>query len=577
MRRILQAALTLALLAGTAEAQRRHTSDTFDRAFELERRGSLAAAADAFVEGLRDLPDDVNALLGLERVLTDLGRAGEAAPWASAALASDPENTVLYAMAVRSWTAAGARDSVLALVGRWSLLEPGSEAPFREWGFAALGGRDREGAREAYRTGRERLGRPDALAGEMAQVATLDQDWPTAVTEWLNAIRVLPGARGGALGMLGQVQPDRQGLIEVQLDRQDDPEAAGLAAALLARWGRPLEGQARLLRRLPRDAATIPLLLDFLEEIGPLPGRDAALARARTNEALADRAAGDAVRFLSDAARAYAEAGDQPAARRMLSRLSSGRSPAPDVARAAGVTLVGVLIAEGRLEEAASQLAALRATLPVDDVERLSQRLVRGLLRAGDLDRADALLVADSSVEGIALRGRAALFRGDLTGATRNLAMAGPYAADRADATERAGILALLQVVDADSLPALGAAFLTLERGDSAAAATGFERVASRLPPERGGAELLLLSGRLRADQGELGEAERVLRSIRDDTASAAAPAARLELARVLVRQRRVGEAVAELEQLILDHPASAVAPQARRLLDTVRGGVPGT
>ena len=59
-------------------------------------------------------------------------------------------------------------DSVSRLVERWASVEPASEAPFREWGFAALARRDRQEARRAYQTGRDRLGRPDALAGEVA-------------------------------------------------------------------------------------------------------------------------------------------------------------------------------------------------------------------------------------------------------------------------------------------------------------------------------------------------------------------------------------------------------------------------
>jgi TolA-binding protein len=42
-----------------------------------------------------------------------------------------------------------------------------------------------------------------------------------------------------------------------------------------------------------------------------------------------------------------------------------------------------------------------------------------------------------------------------------------------------------------------------------------------------------------------------------------------------MVHQGRQPEAIAALEQLILEYPSSTAAPQARRLLDAVRGGVP--
>jgi TolA-binding protein len=136
-------------------------------------------------------------------------------------------------------------------------------------------------------------------------------------------------------------------------------------------------------------------------------------------------------------------------------------------------------------------------------------------------------------------------------------------------------VLAILQVLDADTLPQLGAAYLALERGDTSAAATGFAELAARLPAERGGGELTLLAGRLRQAQGSIPQAEQLFRKAGAATGTAAAPAARLELARVLVRQGKQGEAITALEELILEYPESAVAPQARRLLDTVRGGIP--
>lgn len=562
------------LLAVPAHAQQEEPGP-FERAHALERRGNLVAALEAYREGLARTPGDLNGLMGFERVLFDLGRSGEVAPYASAALARDPENTVLFALAVRAWTAAGVADSVRALVERWARLEPGSDAPYREWGFAALMVRDRESARLAFRTGRERLGRQDALAGELAQLAALDQEWESAAVEWLTAVRARPDYRAAAVAMLGSVPPERQRQILDRLDRERDPAAAGFAAALAVRWGDPLDAQARLFRHLPPDRSGTVLLQDLLAELTPVPGREATLARARTLEALGERARGNGTRYLTEAARAYAEAGEQAAARRLLTRLGPSQ-PGADVAAAAAVTSISVLIAEGRLEEAAARLGDQAPTLPLDDLERLSHRLARGYIHAGALDRAEALLAADSTVEGLALRGRVALYRGDLPTATRFLTMAGPYAVDRADATERAGVLAVLQVVDQDSCPALGAAFLALDRGDTATAAPAFALLAGRLDPERGGAELFLLAGRLHAGREDLTAAERLFRLASGTTGSAAGPAARLDLARVLLRQGREGEAITALEALILDHPGSAVAPQARRLLDMVRGGVPG-
>jgi hypothetical protein len=70
-------------------------------------------------------------------------------------------------------------------------------------------------------------------------------------------------------------------------------------------------------------------------------------------------------------------------------------------------------------------------------------------------------------------------------------------------------------------------------------------------------------------------EAEQLLRAAADSTVPATAPAAELELARLLLSAGRTREATAQLEHLILAYPGSAVVPQARRLLDLARGAIP--
>ena len=103
----------------------------------------------------------------------------------------------------------------------------------------------------------------------------------------------------------------------------------------------------------------------------------------------------------------------------------------------------------------------------------------------------------DSSVDGAALMGRLALLRGDLKGTKLLFQQAGPYAGTRAEATERTALLALIQPIEADSLPALGAALLALERGDTIAAVAGLDRAAQGLRPKAGGAQIGLLAAGL--------------------------------------------------------------------------------
>ena len=117
-----------------------------------------------------------------------------------------------------------------------------------------------------------------------------------------------------------------------------------------------------------------------------------------------------------------------------------------------------------------------------------------------------------------------------------------------------------------------------LERGDTSQGAIAtFDRWGSGFRRPGGGAELQLLAGRLLRTRGDTARAERLFRSAVASKAPATAPAAAIELARLLVETNRPDKAQSVLEQLILDYPKSVAMPQARRLLDELKGAVPRT
>jgi thioredoxin-like negative regulator of GroEL len=258
----------------------------------------------------------------------------------------------------------------------------------------------------------------------------------------------------------------------------------------------------------------------------------------------------------------------------MLALLAADRAAPPQLAASAAATLVGILVEEGDVAGAERRLSQLGATFDAEERGALQRRVAWGWIRQGELDRAETLVSIDSTVEGMALAGRIRLFRGDLAGAADLLRSAGPYAGTRDDATARTALLALIQPIEDDSLPALGSALLELERGDTTRAVRGLEKVAGELAPTAGGAELYFLAGRIQAARGSASEAERLLRLASATEAPATAPAAELELARLLLTAGRTTEATGLLEHLILAWPGSAVVPQARRLLDAIHGGV---
>jgi hypothetical protein len=524
-------------------------------------------------------PGDPAPLLGLERVLLPMGRSAEIVPQARAALLANPTSGPVYGVALRAWSAAEEPDSIRAVAERWAAAAPGDETPYREWGAAALSRRDRPGAILAYRTGRERLHRPDALAPELAQVATADGDFAGALREWLPAIRRLPGYRGTAVSTLSQAPDSVRADLLRQLEREPDFPARRLEADLRARWGDPVGALEKLQAALPEDRAqSLEALRGLLDQFRLRPGRDARLATGRALELIAERSPeAERARLRLDAARAYTAAGERDAARRMLTGIAADRSAPGTISSGAATTLVQVLISEGKLDDAARRLAEHRGDMGGEEYASLQRRLAAGWVQAGDLARADSAIAGDSTVDGLALSGRIRLYQGDVAGAIERFKAAGPYAGERSEATERTALLALLQPIEADSLPALGQALLQLARGDTAKAVAGLDRVAGDLPPGKGGAEIRLLAGRLATAAGKPGDAERLLKAAASADAPGTAPAAELALAELLLDQRRPAEAVAQLEHLILTYPASALVPQARRRLDEARGAVPQT
>jgi hypothetical protein len=561
-------------LLRVAEAQ--ETAVT--RAFELERRGKYAEAAEAYRLVLLMHPTDVSALLGMERSLLPLGRSAEILPQMRAALDADPNLKAAYGVGVRAWGGLGEADSLEALVERWVRVEPDVEVPYREWGRASLRQRDRGAARRAYRLGRERLRQPGALAAELAQLAMLEYDYAEAAREWVRAVVHLPGHRSAAQAGLGKAPAAaRPAILETLTAEEHSPVGPRLAANLQARWGEPVAALALLERSLPDDPnARMEAYRQFLEQIRGQQGDDAKRVRAKLLEAIALRTAGPQnARLRLDAARAFAEGGDPAEARRMLAGLAEDEAVPAELASGATLTLIRILATEGHLEEAEQRLERHADALGGEEVAALWRDLTWAWVSAGELDRAERAIARDDTIEGLAIAGRIRLFRGDLRGALEGLRAAGPFAGSREEAAHRTALLALIQPIETDSLPALGRGLYLLERGDTARAVSVLSSVAEGLPARAGGAELYLLAGRIEVARKRRVAAERFLRVADNAEAPATAPAAELELARLMIGLERMKEAIDLLEHLIITYSESALVPQARRLLDEVRSAVP--
>ena len=560
------------------------SAQAIGQGFELERAGRYDQAASVYFATLRAEPANVSALLGLERVLPPLNRLAELLPAVRRATVASPTNVALRGILLRTYVALNEPDSARAVALRWAAASPRDEAPYREWAIALEDAHRHADARAVLLAGRQALGRPGVYGTELAELSRLTGDWEGAAREWAAALPDAPAQLTNAASELGEApEAERERITRVLTAAGPTGERAiltgRLAAELLLDWGQAARAWTLFAPTVATPSSDALFALKRFADMAGARGtpdarRVRGLALARYGEMAPEP---EAARAWADAARAFVEAGDRAAARDVLERVARDSSAPPDVQQLAQSAVVEALIDGGQLDEAARQLASDGRVSP-DDRAGLSRRLARARLRAGDLDGAEAVLARDSSVEGLAVAGWIALYRGRLKRAQELFQAAGPYAGDRRDATERTEMLALLQQVPLDSFAELGAALLSVARGDSAGAVAALSRAANRLGPAGGRPDVLLVAGRI---AGRLGpEQQRAALALFDEVVrtggqGAAAPAAELEWARLLVRQGQTSDAIQHLEHLILSYPGSAVVPEARRELERAKGAIP--
>src|SRR5437879_4257666 len=428
--------------------------------FELERAGQYEQAAAMYLAALRADPTNLPALLGLERVLPPLNRLGELLP---------------AAQRIRD-RAGGAEPALGRLGGRRARM--GRGAAGRAGAAAERGERARRGARRAARThcapaprrhpaaadpplvGRRALGRPGAFGIELAELSQLSGDWEGAAREWAAALPDAPAQLPNAASALAEA-PDaqREPIARLLTAGTPPPLTRRLAGELLLGWGEAQRAWAVFEPSVATPSAEAAFALRrFADLAGARGAPDARRVRALALARYADLAPGPggaAARARADAARAFIAAGARAAARAVLEGVARDSTAPPDAQRLAQRAVVEALIEGGQLDTAAQQLAA-NSRLSAEDRGSLRLRLARARIEAGALDRAESALAGDSSVEALALHGWIALYRGRLRDAQSLFRVAGPYAGDRSDATERTAMVALLQQIPLDSFPELG-------------------------------------------------------------------------------------------------------------------------
>jgi tetratricopeptide (TPR) repeat protein len=573
-----RAALLLALVPARLAAQ---TGDAaIVRGLDFERQGRYEDASAAFRSVLAREPANPQALLGAERVYAQLGRRDSTRAMTRRALAAEPLNAIAWTIEVRTARTAGGEPAAAEAIAHWMAADPRAEAPYRELVRALLAVGRPDEARQAVELARRQLGDPGIMHPEMAQVEAAAGAWGRAAEEWRQVLARADDATGTAMfNLMAAPVPQRDRVVRALVEADSTPGTRRLAAELLLGWDQPDRAWTVLQGGLPPNAGDRRIVLQAFADRaraqeGPAAQRVAAAALERM---AVDLAPSEAARWRIESARAFAASGDPASARRVLRAMADDPRAPADVALSAATTLVELYAKDGDPQEAARLLARQGSRVPGTEAARLGLLIARGWITAGQLDSAAGALAADSSLAADEVRGWIALYRGDLAGARDKLRIGSGVTrgADGARNVERVAILAMLQAVAVDSSPALGAALYLAARGDTARAARALVALA-RVPGTQGQAELLETAARFTAATGDAPGAEalwsEIVASHRDAPPAASAL---LALARLMAGRGETAGAIQKLEALILDYPASALVPEARRELDRVRGLVP--
>src|SRR5213592_2102374 len=441
------AAVAALVLLASADPARVARGQAIGPGFELERSGRYADAATIYFTTVRGDPTNLPALLGLERTLFVLNRMTELLPLVQNARARLPESPALRSLELRVYAALNQTDSLEAIALRWAASVPRSDAPYREWGLALADRRMWDEARRAYLTGRKTLGGEGTLAIELAELEQRAGNWEASAAEWARAVTRAADVGPNAASQLADAPaPMHEHVARILTGPDASVAARRVGAEVLLAWGQPNEAWVVLEQTLGQgDSDAQVALRRFADLAGALPTPEGHRVRGMALTRWADLVPSPvSERARAEAVRELLEGGDRAGARRVLEAHA-------DATALGQASLIQILIADGQLDVAEARLETSKTALTADDRGALRLALAKARIARGELDRADAALGDDSSVAAIAQRGWIALYRGNLKGAMEAFRVAGPYAADRAAATERTAMMALLQPIQEES------------------------------------------------------------------------------------------------------------------------------
>ncbi len=560
---VLGSALVPAAAGGAVlGAQAPADSMAFYKALDLETAGKYREAVPLFRAALHTATGG-NALLGLERVYTELGCADSLLAPLDTLIASNPRDETYRTVQLRTLQGLGLNAQLRSAFDNWVSAAPTSAVPYREYARLLLEKNQAAAADTVLARARQVLGSTKDFQLELAQARAAEGQWIESAQAWRQALVTADYLEQAAAYALAPTpSASRQQIRDIFLAPPIEVSSRRALADLETTWGSPSDGW-NALKDLPPDSAAAEAWSDYA-------------TRSETEDrwTFARQALESALRWRHTpelalrAATAALNSGDAPAALR-LAPISDARGDSALVARSYLPLQARALATLGRPQEAERLVAGYDRLLTPGAKNSLTRIIAWGWVRTGDMNRARAALAA-SGPEGDSsdAAGWLALYDGNIKSA-RTLLRGGTESTP-----ELALALGLVARLKVDSAPAIGKAFLTLARADTSDAAAQFVAAAEQTPTVR--SMLLLTAAQLEsALNRETAAIALWTRILNGDSDTPEAPEAELEWARLLRQRRDAAGATAHLEHLILTYPQSALLPQARRELELVKSAIP--
>ncbi|MFN9897084.1 MAG: tetratricopeptide repeat protein [Acidobacteriota bacterium] len=562
------ASVCLSLTAGAQAGKPASAADPLSRGLEAEDKRDRVTATVAYREALTgalavgstDGDRIAVALLGLERVWNDAGMLDSIVPVVSRVLQFRPTDPTARGVQLRTLISMGRDAEARDAFTTWRRAAGNEAAPFREYARLLLQAGRALAADSVLSEAGRLMGAAGALSGETAQLHLALKRYVPAVRAFREAMVDEPWLETAALFGLQRVPSEtRDSVRTVLLAPPVTFAPRRLLSSLEFAWGEPRRAWSAI-STLPADDSTTATWRSFAEraELNEswLVARDAWTA-------VFDRA-GD-IESQQRAADASLRAGDAAAALSIVRRKSTVGTVADSVRVRALLGLEIAALGElGRGNEAQQKLDDAAKKLDPDTRASLARPLVAGWLRAGEVARAKAAMHGTELADDDEMAGWLALYEGDVVNARKRLLRA---ASNRPELVDALGILARTRV---EQLPGLGDAFATLARKDSTGAAKRFVQLADSVGAA---APAFIAQGaRLSRKNEAIVLYDRI---VRDFPRSPEAPEALLAWARALRDAGDKPAAVTKFEQLLVDYGTSALAPQARRDLERLKGAIP--